>query len=220
MGYAVFFLSTRLPLGAYVQLLRETNCSIILTSEIFEGVVKNIQEEMEVRSLPILAPADHRNVKASKFHRKFDPVQDSRKTAIVIHSSGSTGYPKPIYLSNYAILANATRNYAMSTFCVSPMFHTHGLMGLFRCVHSKKVIYFGNFAFPITAQNLMEAMKACRPEMIQAVPYILKLLAETEGGVKELAKTKLVLYAGSSCPEGLGDRLLASGVNLVGNYGS
>lgn len=220
MGYAVFFLSTRLPLGAYVQLLRQANCCTIITANIFKSVVKDIHEEVGVRSLPILSPEHHRDIKAPKLNRSFDPTEESRKTAIVIHSSGSTGYPKPIFLSNYAILANATRNYAMTTFCVSPLFHTHGLMGMFRCFHSKKIIYFGNFAFPITAQNLTEAMRACRPEMVQAVPYILKLLAETDDGVKELAKTNLVLYAGSSCPEELGDRLVTSGINLVGNYGS
>lgn len=81
-------------------------------------------------------------------------------------------------------------------------------------------MYLGNYAFPITSRNLIEAMEVAQPELVCAVPYVLKLLAEKPEGIRVLAKAKLVLYAGSSCPDELGNRLVKEGVNLVANYGA
>jgi hypothetical protein len=93
-------------------------------------------------------------------------------------------------------------------------------MELFRCIYSKNTFFIGNFAFPVTRQNLIEAMNAAKPKMLCAVPYVIKLLAESEDGVKALLQTELVLYAGSSCPDDLGDKLVERGVNVVANYGA
>lgn len=81
-------------------------------------------------------------------------------------------------------------------------------------------MFLGNYAFPVTRQNLIESMGVAKPQLMCAVPYVLKLLAETESGIQELAKAKLVLFAGSSCPDELGDKLVSHGVNLVANYGA
>ena len=57
-------------------------------------------------------------------------------------------------------------------------------------------------------------------ELMYSVPYFLKLLEETEGGTEALRKLKMVLFAGSSCPDALGNRLVDAGVHLVSVYGS
>ncbi|OQU98613.1 hypothetical protein CLAIMM_04370 [Cladophialophora immunda] len=108
----------------------------------------------------------------------------------------------------------------MRTFCASPLYHSHGLMSLFRAIYSRKPIYFGNWSLAPTARNLSEAIRAARPQLVAAVPYILKLLSETEDGLAELEKAEMVLYAGSNCPQELGDMLVSRGINLAGNYGS
>lgn len=66
----------------------------------------------------------------------------------------------------------------------------------------------------------MDMVDTVKPELFHVVPYMVKLIAESELGVKCLAKVKLVLFGGSACPDDLGDRLVAQGVNLVANYGS
>ena len=93
-------------------------------------------------------------------------------------------------------------------------------MELGRAFYTRKTMYLGNYAFPTTSQNLLEAMSVARPELVCAVPYVLKLLAESPEGIQTLARAKLVLYAGSSCPDELGNKLVADGVNLVANYGA
>jgi acyl-coenzyme A synthetase/AMP-(fatty) acid ligase len=196
------------------------HCSMLITTAAFETTVRAIQAETELTSVPILQRIHYRNVKAPKFQRLCDPAKESGKIAWIIHSSGSTGFPKPIFLTNYACLANFCKTLARRAFCTSPLFHSHGLMELFRCIYSKNTFFIGNFAFPVTRQNLIEAMNAAKPKMLCAVPYVIKLLAESEDGVKALLQTELVLYAGSSCPDDLGDKLVERGVNVVANYGA
>lgn len=93
-------------------------------------------------------------------------------------------------------------------------------MELFRSIYSKNTFFLGNYLYPVTRQNLIDAMRVVKPKLLCAVPYVLKLLAETDDGIEVLAKTELVLYGGSSCPDDLGDLLVEKGVNLVANYGA
>ena len=52
------------------------------------------------------------------------------------------------------------------------------------------------------------------------MPYVLKLLGETEEGVETLASFEAVSFAGAAVPDDLGDRLVAAGVNLMSQYGT
>ncbi|KAH8804874.1 hypothetical protein F5884DRAFT_735559 [Xylogone sp. PMI_703] len=220
LGWAVFFLSPRLAIPAYVKLLQEANCQTAITTENLASTIVKIQAEIAVTSIPLIKQDDYRCGSRPTYHRIYDPLKESRKIAWIIHSSGSTGIPKPIYLTNYSCLVNLSQNFGMRSFCTSPLYHSHGIMSLFRCIYSKNPMYFYNWARPLTGKNLIQALRVTSPEMVCAVPYVLKLLAETNEGIQELSKTKLVLYAGSSCPQELGDLLVNTGVNLAGNYGS
>ncbi|KAK5125717.1 hypothetical protein LTR85_011991 [Meristemomyces frigidus] len=220
LGVAVLFLSTRLTAPAYARLMDKADCSTIIVSAALQDTAKEIDAERPCKVIPLLRSEDYRNRQAPPFTRNSNLLQESRKMAWILHSSGSTGFPKPIFLTNYQVLANFRKSFAKRVFCVSPLFHSHALNELGRAFYTKQPIYFVNYAFPVTGRNLLDAMKVAKPEQVSAVPYVLKLLAETEEGIAELAKAQLVLYAGSSCPDELGDRLVSKGVNLVANYGA
>ena len=81
-------------------------------------------------------------------------------------------------------------------------------------------MYYYNYALPITSKNLIDTVEYVKPELLFCVPYILKLLGETEKGIRSLAAVDLVMYGGSACPDDLGDTLVKNGVNLVANYGA
>ena len=80
-------------------------------------------------------------------------------------------------------------------------------------------MFLGNYNIPQTRQSLTVQLQHTKPEIYVCVPYVLKLLCETDDGINELAKIKLVLYGGSGCPDDVGDLLVSRGVNLVQNYG-
>ena len=168
----------------------------------------------------MLDRADYHSINAASFARKVDSGKETSKIAFIIHSSGSTGLPKPIFQSHSACLANYSNGFGLRSFTTLPLFHNHGLCSLFRAIYSRKLIYFYNAHLPLTGPDLMSTLQYVKPEIVQCVPYALKLLNETAGGLGELRKAKIVLYGGSSCPDELGNFLVENGVNLVGHYGS
>lgn len=224
LGYAVLFLSTRLTAPAYARLLEMANCKQLVIAKQFDQTVQDIcQERPGCTSYPILQRGDwfNRQPSSPRFARaNADPSREGKKIAWILHSSGSTGHPKPIFLTNLQTLANWRKSFGFRFFTASPLFHSFALMELGRAFYTRATTYFGNHSLPTTYQNLYDALQVAQPEQFSAVPYVIKLLAEKPEGIKVLAKPKIVLFGGSSCPDDLGDRLVAQGVNLVANYGA
>lgn len=223
LGLTVLFLSTRLTAPAYARLLEMADSRTLIVAGANASIVDEInQYRPGCNRISMLQPEDYRSVSApAAFKRQHvDLTKESKKMAWILHSSGSTGFPKPIFLSNLACLANFRKSFGLRAFCASPLFHSHGLMELGRAFYTRAPMYLSNHSLPVTCQNLVEAMAVAKPQQVSAVPYVLRLLAEQAAGVAALAKTKLVLFGGSPCPDSLGDGLVAAGVNLVANYGS
>lgn len=223
LGYAVLFLSTRLTASAYARLMDMAKCHSLVIHESFRQVTAEIFEERPgCWSTTILQRSDWHAQPATKpvTRPSVDPAVEGGKIAWILHSSGSTGFPKPIFLTNYQCLANFKKSFALRSFCTSPLFHSHALMEFGRAMYTKAAMFWVNHSQPITSANLLEALQRVKPQMVSAVPYVLKLLAEKQAGIDALAKTQLVMYAGSSCPDELGDRLVDGGVNLIANYGA
>ncbi|KAJ5090621.1 hypothetical protein N7532_009305 [Penicillium argentinense] len=222
LGYAVLFLSTRLTAPAYARLLDMADCKQMITLGQYEQTFREICTERPGCTNYLMLQRDNwLNCTSQSFERAgVDPVKEGKKIAWILHSSGSTGFPKPIYLTNLQTIANWRKSFGLRLFTISPLFHSHALMELGRAFYTRAPAYLGNHSLPVTYQNLYDALQVAQPQQISAVPYVIKLLAEKKEGIQALTKPKLVLYGGSSCPDDLGDRLVAQGVNLVGNYGA
>ncbi|RYP46398.1 hypothetical protein DL768_007365 [Monosporascus sp. mg162] len=220
LGYTVFLISTRLASPAIDQLLGLTGCNTILTTPNFHATLAEIPKEKQLALIPLLSHSDYYGKEAPVFMRTYDPEDESKKIAVILHSSGSTGMPKPIYLSHRSCIGAFAVNMNMRALLTSPLFHSNGFYEVFRSIYSKKPIYIANYALPLTRQSLISMIEHVKPELLHCVPYVLKLLAESDQGIRALASVSLVLFAGSSCPDDLGDLLVNRGVNLVANYGT
>ena len=223
LGYAVLFLSTRLTASAYARLMEMADSNRLIIHENFQSVAADVQlEQPDCSSISLIERTGWHARPVVKLISRPDAsaVEEGGKIAWILHSSGSTGFPKPIFLTNRQCLANFKKSFNLRSFCTSPLFHSHALMEFGRALYTKAAMFWVNHKAPITSTNLLEAMQAAKPQMVSAVPYVLKLLAEKEEGIAALAKTMLVMYAGSSCPDELGDRLVEAGVNLIANYGA
>jgi acyl-coenzyme A synthetase/AMP-(fatty) acid ligase len=220
LGYAVLLLSTRLASPAIQRLLDLAECNTVLTTETFRPVLGEIQKEEPLILLDLLTRADYLRQDAPVFSRSYESEKETHKTAVIIHSSGSTGLPKPIYITHRSCIGAFATNLDMRALITSPLFHSQAFYETFRSIYSGKPIYYCNYSLPLTKQNLVDMIEHVKPDLLHCVPYVLKLLSESEEGVKCLAKVRLVLFAGSACPDDLGDRLVKSGVNLVANYGA
>jgi acyl-coenzyme A synthetase/AMP-(fatty) acid ligase len=150
----------------------------------------------------------------------FNLETESKHIAWIIHSSGSTGLPKPILQTHKAAVNNYATNMDMRGFITLPLYHAHGLSSFFRAISSGKQIHLYNASLPLAKQHIIDIMRNNRFEIFYGVPYALKLLAESTQGIELLASCKIVMFGGSSCPDSLGDKLVENGVNLVSHFGT
>ncbi|KAL2813106.1 hypothetical protein BJX63DRAFT_432153 [Aspergillus granulosus] len=221
LGYAILLLSTRLSTEAYTNLLAKTSCKHIVYSSAAGKSVTLIQDvvpEINAFSMPDFLEYS-KCTKSSDLQQAALP-ELSRKWAFIIHSSGSTGLPKPIFQTHAACIANYSTSNSYRALLTLPLYHNHGLCTFFRSLFKAKPIAIYNSNLPLTGKNILEVMEVFEPESFHGVPYVLKLLSEVDGGVDALARCQQVLFGGSSCPDDLGDYLVNHGVRLISHYGA
>jgi acyl-coenzyme A synthetase/AMP-(fatty) acid ligase len=232
LGHTGLLLSTRISLEAYASLLEKTASRHIVIHESFRDTACDLQKRIingleideiptqEVYDYPIEDDDDDDDDVDTIIAPSLDPSEEANHIAWIIHSSGSTGLPKPIFQTQRAAVKNYATNMNMRGFITLPLYHNHGISCLFRSIHSCKSIHLYNASLPLTKRYLLEIMKEHEFEIFYAVPYALKLLAETDEGVQALARLKIVTFGGSACPDSLGNKLVANGVHLISHYGS
>ncbi|KAJ3542044.1 hypothetical protein NM208_g4312 [Fusarium decemcellulare] len=225
LGHTTLFLSPRISQEAVDNLINLTGASYFLAHSRYLETAETSRQALGMRG--VLEIADR-----SKYDFPVEVHADTRvDTALdlsvethnhiyIIHSSGSTGLPKPIYQTQKASVANYVHSMEMKAFITLPLYHNHGICNLFRAIYCQKPIHFFSADLPLTHDNLVGVMGAHDFEVFYGVPYALKLLSESEPGMKILRNLKIVMYGGSACPDSLGNYLVQNGVNLIGHYGS
>lgn len=150
------------------------------------------------------------------------------ETAVIIRTSGSSGYPKAVELSSAALLANAAAAHealggAGQWLVALPLEYMGGLGQVVRSIHSG---IKPEFALDVDAATLLQRAAAMPHERryLAVVPVqlqrLLRLAAADLAARETLAGLAAVLVGGG--PVAVADRQLAweLGVNLVRTYGS
>lgn len=229
LGHTVMFMSTRISQEAHASLLNTTGSRHIVIDESFADMAAALKRDNipDLAVIPIAGAEDYdQPIDAcsanmdTRMDHELDVAVEQSHVAWIIHSSGSTGLPKPIFQTQRAALKNYATNMNMRGFITLPLFHAHGIGSLFRAVDSRKQIHLYNAKLPLAKQYLVDIIKKHDFEIFYGVPYVLNLLAEDEEGLDLLARFKIVMFGGSSCPDSLGHKLTAHGVYLVSHYGS
>ncbi|RFU77419.1 male sterility [Trichoderma arundinaceum] len=114
LGHTVLLVSTRITVPAVESLINATSASTIITDERHSGTVKEVQKLLP--TLKLLEIVDRAVFEFSieahgntQLDSQLDPEIETKNIAFIIHSSGSTGHPKPIYQSHQSCLANYAR---------------------------------------------------------------------------------------------------------------
>jgi thioester reductase-like protein len=201
-------------------LLEQAECDTILTTAQFHDALADVRNQKSITVLQMLEQQDYYRIDAPVFHRIYNAEHENPKRAVIIHSSGSTGLPKPIYLTHRSCIATFALNLDRKALMTQPLFHSFGFYETFRSIYSGKPMYYVNYNYPITKQNLLTTIEHVKPDLLFCVPYVLKLLADSDQGIKALADIDLIMYGGSACPDDLGDKLVKHGVNVCANYGA
>ncbi|KAI9925939.1 hypothetical protein MW887_005745 [Aspergillus wentii] len=223
-GHVALLLSPRNSTAASLHILGATRCSKIVYSDSRRKFVGQLQDaDVGIRSweMPDLWKVFGQKSAVYPFTARYDDVED--QAAVIIHSSGSTGLPKPVYLTNgfFAVIdrfdqiptpagrQSAVLNTAMpgqSVFSMSPMFH---IIGLYVCTvpifHGKPIVLSPER--PMTDALLTEIVDVTKPDGAILTPSVIEDIISSEQGKDTLTSFKGIFYGGAPFSPGVGDWL-------------
>ncbi|KAF8550426.1 acetyl-CoA synthetase-like protein, partial [Imleria badia] len=249
-GLVPFLVSYRNSAAAVADMMKKTNCSRILTlHHAHNALIKNIREEipdreLAVAELPTLSyafPKLGSEAEADPFVPYPGPAScpDLDSPAIYFHSSGSTGFPKPIPHS-HKFQTSWFAQPLMQSFLNLPVSSRIGVMGLppfhgfgagvqlylpvislvTAVVYAPRAVTDPHAAPVIpTSGNMLDYARRTGCKALMTVPTFLEQWAVSQENVEELKKFEMVAYAGGPLSETIGDNLYAAGVAVSTFYG-
>ncbi|KAG7444789.1 L-aminoadipate-semialdehyde dehydrogenase [Guyanagaster necrorhizus] len=231
LGLTALLLSVNNSVPAVAHLTKLTNATHLIYGTKFIQEAHDAQrllrnqgysvELVEDKRFPLWGSEGVESTKIKPFPAVLTPEQETKRPAVILHSSGSTGFPKPVRITHYGLIANVALNQNKPGFSTLPVFHGYGHFAVFRCIYPGQPLTLFPPHLPLTSSNICAVLAASPPiRQCYAVPYVIKLLAETPEGVNALASFDIVGYAGAPLPDDLGDRLVQAGVNLLSIYGT
>ncbi|KAF5362791.1 hypothetical protein D9757_011015 [Collybiopsis confluens] len=252
VGLVPFPISPRNSAPAVVNLLRKSSAHRILTTQAtLKGILDSVRSELESESgehfelsveeapnLEQVYPYLGKETAQDAFDGAPTPYYPSdTETALYLHSSGSTGFPKAIRFShlNFKSYIHLLCLQDFRDLKVGPMgaaglppfhvmaFFNQGFVPLYGRVtvamFSPAVTTPDALPLPLTPDNVLENIRLTKSNALLTVPTFLLAWSHSDEAVELLAQCIAVLYAGGPLPQRAGDYLVSRGVQVVTAYG-
>ncbi|KAH8101719.1 acetyl-CoA synthetase-like protein, partial [Cristinia sonorae] len=237
-GFTVFTISPRNSPEAVAHLLSKTDAVLLLVSsepsmaalaETAISLLRSTGTELRKGSMPVFEEL-FVSVTDDSFVAYPKVEYDLESPALILHSSGSTAFPKVISWSYTGLLQ----------WCIIPWYGTVDLTGVLMSCHamplyhgmgSLSLCYVPSCGFVMsvfkprspatfpTSENLFEAMKESHCELVSCVPTFIEQWATESEKVAHLKTMKAVIFGSGPLAQDAGDYLTAQGVKLYQIYG-
>ncbi|ORY94131.1 hypothetical protein BCR43DRAFT_477660 [Syncephalastrum racemosum] len=236
-------LSPRNSQPALVNLMQKTETKRLFASAKYREIARSTAEEVGDCSCVTLPSIDidhllnePRHPEAnSLLNRHFDS-SDIEKIALIIHTSGSTNFPKPIRLSNrYVIINMQSVTFQAGYMCPDvfptstdvyltslPLFHMFGI----NAVTSQAAVGGSIILLERLPPQPAEVLSLCRSHKVSlmALPPVilsqLKAHLEATHDYEPLQKIKLIMFGGAATPKVVGDFYQQHGINVRNSIGA
>lgn len=150
---------------------------------------------------------------------------------VMMHSSGSTAFPKPITWTHYRQLMCGRLPYYGEQDLTGVRFACHTLaifhaMGILKtcfmpCVGSIVTAFKPQSPARVPAPDIMlSAVATTKSDLVFCVPSFVEEWAKLSASVDVLKKTKGILYGGGPLAKEVGDQLTAAGIPIFTMYGT
>ncbi|KAI0634096.1 acetyl-CoA synthetase-like protein [Trametes polyzona] len=240
-GYTAFLISIRNGAAGVADMLKRTGAIQLIVSQ--DDAVRNIardalarlpESQIALRDMPV--PEDLFPTKPvaadSPFEKAVEfPAPHSVDTpAVILHSSGSTSFPKTIpwthkvltFIGHEPLIGRTdTQQYVMG--CqATPMFHAMGAFLFTSAPICGSVVATFKPAMPPvlpTPETVWQAIVASKADFAFTVPALIEEWARDLAKVEVLRSIGGVIFGGAPLNREVGDALASQGVNLYTAYG-
>lgn len=234
-GHCAFPISPRNSDAAVANLLHKAGAKYVLVSgdRAMQKLAQSAQERLDGASVVVLDVPSFKEIFETEPEGTLPDVQDIGRdaTALILHSSGSTSFPKPIHLSHRNLVEWGLQPYfgevdisgrILSNHAL-PLFHAMGIVST--CWALTTGVILSNFApksppqVP-TPESTFESMVASNSQLVFCVPTFLEEWVQDDDKVEFLKKLDAIMFGGAPIRQTTGDALHGNGVKLFPFYGA
>ncbi|KAG9088743.1 hypothetical protein FRC06_001865, partial [Ceratobasidium sp. 370] len=241
-GLVPFPLSPRTQVEGIAHLFTQTQTSRVVTggSPAIAGLynqVESLLSEQGYKLEPVPVPplSDIYPQLSSKPNTSIHPVQPFPRlqnttpetTLVILHSSGSTGLPRPVLCDHGGSFKNVINQPMMKILggpgarvglMGLPTFHATGVFVQCMCslYQGFTQVLFAPRPDPVvpTSDLTLESLSEAECESALAWPTFLEAWAQDENAISTLKKLRVILFGGGPLTERVGDQLVENGVNI------
>ncbi|KAG5788025.1 hypothetical protein H9Q69_012916 [Fusarium xylarioides] len=230
-GRTALFISPRNTPAVQLSLFEATDCRYLYTTESFKSVMQPCLDQRTMELAMVESIDTLLNVTPKPFPYSRTVEQARWDPLVVLHTSGSTGVPKPVFLKQGILYAleeylhlpkfhgspypfNEWVERASMIFMGMPMYHAAGTYLPLTFIYTgiSAVMPFPNQ--PLNVDTAMDYLRHSGADGAMLPPSVIDELAATDEGTEALAKLKLVITGGGSLSTEAGNMLTDRGVVL------
>ncbi|KAI7906054.1 uncharacterized protein BX663DRAFT_428813 [Cokeromyces recurvatus] len=235
--------STRNSEAAITNLLEKTNSKLFIADEKYSAIASAAASNVPNVKIITITFLDIDTLLKEPLNPDYKQLldmsfsdDDKEKSALIIHSSGSTSFPKPIYLSNryllnmlrcYHLIVNAKEGLEKITdkdvmLTCAPLFHIFGVFACFSMVtFGASTIFLPKL--PASQSEIHESFVSNKCTLLCAPPLILEEMIfylKEHNDFTHVRRLKYILFGGAPFKRESGDWLHAQGINIHTMYGT
>ncbi|KAI9659318.1 MAG: hypothetical protein M1821_001576 [Bathelium mastoideum] len=234
VGYKLFLSSPSNSIETHVKLLADLQCDVMLTSANKPPAVDSIVSAKNMKLLTVSSLdellADGR-VSTYPYTKAFDQARD--EPFVVLHTSGSTGFPKPVILNHGSMTQHdlhletpklSGKQTAMSRFSGKrvffglPVFHSGVICFLAFSIYSRTTPVFSASFLP-TAEDANKAHVYGQVQGSLLVPSVLVEITRNPEYLENVKHLEYVTFGGAPLLKEIGD-ILKDHTHLFVSFGT
>ncbi|KAL7929202.1 hypothetical protein V8C35DRAFT_331874 [Trichoderma chlorosporum] len=231
--HKALFISPRNSLEAQISLFKAAECTRILYDDSMQS---SIEPWLQLYPMPAtVAPDLSAWIQSKAPHVAYNtPFEEARwHPVLVMHTSGSTGIPKPIvvrqgsfaiadglrdapYLNGSPPIWNHWATVSSKIFSPMPLFHMAGIgcLIIFGIYYGTPLV-LGVPNRPLSADLVGDCLVHSQADSAVLPPSIIEDMSLNEEHVRLLAQLKLTCFGGGNLTPSVGDELVRRGVKLT-----
>lgn len=235
-GYKAFFVSPRNTVQGQVNLLGRTQCDHFVVAPAYRPFVQDLpahRPSLKIIEVPAYdswytaTPATPVPFNRTYAEARWDPM-------VVLHTSGTTGLPKPIVsphgmicvtdqlrdvpeFEGYKLALRAIRAVDVQRHLMAmPLFHAAGTyIFLFMAVYWDTPVVLGHPDTPLSVQMVSDCLRYAGCDCAVLPPAILAMMSESDEHIEQLKDLKYACYGGGALPPEAGNKMVEKGVRVM-----